>query len=291
MNEQARETSYGLSRGYYGHGVVKPPVWTWQVPLYFFVGGLAGMTAVVAFAAMLIGHASLATAGLWLAVVGAIAGAGLLTWDLGRPARFFVMLRILKLRSPMSIGSWLLSAFGAGAAATLLVVLIWGHGTAALILGAGAALLGSVVATYTGVLIGATVIPAWHRHRIALPITFGVSGLGASAALLEILGFRVITLHWIGLGAAAIETGLALWHEIRTHPVIDRPLRDGVSGGLLRFSGVMSALALILRITNLVLPAAVAFLIGALVRRYGWLQVGRASARDPSAAFAADRDS
>src|SRR3954470_22181461 len=34
--------------GYYGQPVVKPPVWTWQIPLYFFMGGLAGMSAVIA---------------------------------------------------------------------------------------------------------------------------------------------------------------------------------------------------------------------------------------------------
>src|SRR5438046_3341490 len=34
--------------GYYGEPVVRPPVWTWEIPVYFFVGGLAGMAAVIA---------------------------------------------------------------------------------------------------------------------------------------------------------------------------------------------------------------------------------------------------
>jgi formate-dependent nitrite reductase membrane component NrfD len=36
----------------------------------------------------------------------------LLIWDLGRPERFYNMLRILKLRSPMSTQSWSVFAFG-----------------------------------------------------------------------------------------------------------------------------------------------------------------------------------
>ena len=33
--------------GYYGLPQLKGPVWTWEVPAYFFVGGTAGAAAVV----------------------------------------------------------------------------------------------------------------------------------------------------------------------------------------------------------------------------------------------------
>jgi hypothetical protein len=33
--------------GYYGLPMLKPPVWTWEVPAYFFVGGAAGAAAVI----------------------------------------------------------------------------------------------------------------------------------------------------------------------------------------------------------------------------------------------------
>ena len=46
--------------GYYGQPVVKPPVWTWQVPLYFFFGGMAGMSAVIASGAIISHHVDLA---------------------------------------------------------------------------------------------------------------------------------------------------------------------------------------------------------------------------------------
>ncbi|HKF79476.1 MAG TPA: hypothetical protein VKB17_01470 [Thermoleophilaceae bacterium] len=29
-------------RSYYGQPVIKEPVWTWEIPCYFFAGGLAG---------------------------------------------------------------------------------------------------------------------------------------------------------------------------------------------------------------------------------------------------------
>src|SRR6266478_5745137 len=40
---------------YYDLPLLKPPVWTWEVPLYFFVGGAAGAAAVVGAAAQLAG--------------------------------------------------------------------------------------------------------------------------------------------------------------------------------------------------------------------------------------------
>ena len=40
--------------GYYGQPVVRPPVWTWEIPLYFFLGGMAGMSAVMASAAIIL---------------------------------------------------------------------------------------------------------------------------------------------------------------------------------------------------------------------------------------------
>ncbi|MGH9013614.1 MAG: NrfD/PsrC family molybdoenzyme membrane anchor subunit, partial [Acidimicrobiia bacterium] len=38
-------------RTYYDRPVLKEPVWTWEVPAYFFVGGLAAGSAMAAVAA------------------------------------------------------------------------------------------------------------------------------------------------------------------------------------------------------------------------------------------------
>jgi formate-dependent nitrite reductase membrane component NrfD len=269
--------------GYFGRSPLKPPPWTWEVPLYLFVGGLAGAAAVLAFAGRAGGAAPAAVrAALWLAAGGAALSAALLVSDLGRPARFLNMLRVLKWRSPMSVGVWLLAAFGAAAA----VALAAGQGGAASWVPlAAAALLGSVVATYTGVLLAVTVVPAWNAHASALPLHFGAAALGSAAAALELLGHRLDALHVLGIAAAAVETAVFVWLESRRGEPRDRALREGPSGLLVRASGALAGpVALVLRLAGLRAPAALAFLAGALAARFGWIAAGRASAEDPRAA-------
>src|ERR1700747_3503518 len=98
--------------GYYGQPVVKPPVWTWEIPVYLFVGGLAGMSAVIALAAAIFHHVDVARPAMWLAAIGAVLSPILLILDLGRPHLFINMLRVFKPQSAMSMGAWILAAFG-----------------------------------------------------------------------------------------------------------------------------------------------------------------------------------
>ena len=188
-----------IKPGYYGEPVVRPPVWTWEIPVYFFVGGLAGMAAVIALAGIIFHQRDLARAAMWLAAMGAIISPILLTMDLGRPRLFLNMLRIFKPQSPMSVGAWIPSVFGAGAVPGLIALELYAHHIfnggldqfmriiAALLIFA-AAFWGLWLATYTGVLIGATAIPAWFLHRVLLPIHFGTAALGSAAAALELIG-------------------------------------------------------------------------------------------------------
>jgi hypothetical protein len=109
--------------GYYGQPVLKPPVWTWQVPLYFFFGGIAGMSAAIASGAIIFHHVDLARAAMWIAAIaGAVLSPILLIMDLGRPHLFLNMLRVFKHRSAMSMGAWILSAFGACAVPGLIAL-------------------------------------------------------------------------------------------------------------------------------------------------------------------------
>ncbi|PYK35975.1 MAG: hypothetical protein DME54_02930, partial [Verrucomicrobia bacterium] len=152
------------------------------------------------------------------------------------------------------------------------------------------AFFGTLLATYTGVLIGATAIPAWFLHRVLLPIHFGVTGLGSAAALLELLGHRIAPLNAIGFLAAGIETALWIWLEINRHGAADRALHAGHSGWLIRGSEILSGpLALILRLANFVPLAGISFLLGALINRFGWISAGKVCARDPEAVFASQR--
>src|SRR3954447_10418488 len=97
--------------GYYGQPVVKPPVWTWEIPVYFFVGGLAGMSAVIAAGAAAFHHVEITRTAMWFAAIGAILSPILLILDLGRPRLFINMLRVFKPQSAMSMGAWILVAF------------------------------------------------------------------------------------------------------------------------------------------------------------------------------------
>ncbi|MEY2487770.1 MAG: hypothetical protein QOH39_3418 [Verrucomicrobiota bacterium] len=288
--------------GYYGQPVVKPPVWTWEIPLYFFMGGLAGMSAVIASGAVLFHHVDLARAALWVAAIaGAVLSPVLLIMDLGRPRLFLNMLRVFKHRSAMSMGAWILSLFGACAVPGLIALELHTHQIFAggldqlLRVAAGififsSSIFGTLLATYTGVLIGATAIPAWFLHRTLLPIHFGTAGLGSAAAVLELLGHRIPALNFLGFYAAAVESALLIWLSVDKHGMADRAIHEHGSGWLIRIGEVLNGpLAIVLRLFGLIPFAALSFLIGALVSRFGWIWVGKVSGSDPEAVFAAER--
>src|SRR5207249_6528205 len=211
------------------------------------------------------------------------------------------MLRVFKYKSPMSVGAWIVFAFGACVIPGLIALELgnrysFGGGTDqflkifAHLLVIGSAFWGILLATYTGVLLGATAIPASFLHRVLLPIHFGVTGLGSAAALLELLGHRIAPLGALGFLAAGIQTALWIWLEIDKHGAADRALREGSSGWLIRAGEIFSGpLALFLRLTNLVPLAGISFLLGALINRFGWISAGKVCARDPEAVFASQR--
>src|SRR5438128_8600698 len=180
--------------GYYGQPVVKSPVWTWEIPIYFFVGGLSGMSAVIASAAVLFHHVDLARTAMWLAAIGVILSSVLLIMDLGRPLLFINMLRAFKYQSAMSMGVWILSTFGACAVPGLIALELHAHQVfggridqllriAAGTLIFGSAFFGTLLATYTGVLIGATAVPAWFLHRVFVLFDFATAALASEAGL------------------------------------------------------------------------------------------------------------
>ena len=168
-------------RSYYGRPVIKEPVWKEpDVPAYLFFGGLAGASSVLGAAAQLTGHPGLARAAKVAALGGISVSTVALINDLGRPARFHHMLRVFKLSSPMSVGSWILSAYGPAAGAAALSDLTGILPAAGVAATAGAALLGPAVTTYTAVLLCDTAVPAWHEAHREMPYVF--AGSAASAA-------------------------------------------------------------------------------------------------------------
>lgn len=169
-----------MSTSYYGRPILKRPVWKWLIPAYFFTGGLAAGSSLLAFGARLTGRGRLARRARVTSVAAMTASAAFLIEDLGRPARFVNMLRVLRPTSPMSVGSWVLAAYGP--AVGLSAVRRDGVPVA----DATAAALAPVVATYTGVLLADTAVPAWREARRTLPVLFA-SGAAASAGGVGVL--------------------------------------------------------------------------------------------------------
>ena len=284
--------------GYYGIPLLKQPAWTWEIPLYFFVGGAAGASAVVGAIANYTGaDRRLVRDARWIAASGSILSPALLISDLGRPGRFLNMLRVFKPQSPMSVGVWTLLGFSSGAIATAFAGSLrerFGEMLPLRIMenaGEAASLLfGLPFSNYTGVLIGATAIPAWNENAGELPIHFGMSGLASSVALLELMGHRRSrALQMLGLGAAIFEVWEGWRLESRRRSALS-PLKHGLSGGITRTGGVLSGpVPLALRIASLMAGkhsesfrkwAAISALAGSLLTRIAWVHAGHVSAQD-----------
>nr|WP_284291104.1 NrfD/PsrC family molybdoenzyme membrane anchor subunit [Angustibacter aerolatus] len=99
-------------RSYYGRPILKEPTWEWDIPAYLFTGGLAAGSSLLAAGGDASGRHGLRRATRWTSLVAVSASAFFLVHDLGRPARFHHMLRVAKVTSPMSVGTWILTAFG-----------------------------------------------------------------------------------------------------------------------------------------------------------------------------------
>ncbi|HVH88749.1 MAG TPA: NrfD/PsrC family molybdoenzyme membrane anchor subunit [Terriglobales bacterium] len=285
---------------YNGNPVLKPPTWTWQVPLYFFVGGVAGTSSLIALIAHLYSNAGLLRAALWVGFAGALISPLLLIADLGKPARFLNMLRVFKLRSAMSVGAWTLVGFSGavGLATVCHEVILAGHGSPLLLLEwvseIIAAFTGLILASYASVLLGVSAIPVWSENRKLVPSVFLAGGLGSAAAVLELLGFLLAATQFIGIVASTVETVIAIVIELRGR-YVDRPLREGAVGWLVRAGGALAGpVSLLLRIfwthnPELRYLADLCFIAGALISRYAWIAAGRVSSRDPEALFEIQR--
>jgi len=101
---------------YYGRPVVKAAPWELDVPAYLFLGGVAAGSSLLAAGADVTDRPALRRTGRLGALVGLSLSMVALVHDLGRPSRFLNMLRVVKVTSPMSVGTWLLTAYGPFAA-------------------------------------------------------------------------------------------------------------------------------------------------------------------------------
>lgn len=216
--------------------IIKEPVWTPEIPSYFYVGGLAGASAAFALASDLNGEHAAARRAWLVAFGGSVLSPALLISDLGRPARFLNMLRMFKVTSPMSVGSWVLAGFGtATAPATAHAVLHGGLGRAGRGAQVASAVLGLPLAAYTAALVANTAVPVWHHARRELPFLFvfgGAASAGAMAAMLAPVEEAGAARRLAVLGAAGeLATKHLMEHRLRAEGV-GTPYEEGPAGAL-----------------------------------------------------------
>jgi formate-dependent nitrite reductase membrane component NrfD len=300
---------------YYGRPVVKKSVWTWMIPAYYYVGGATGGSAVLGAAATLMdrdGLPNIASHSRYIALVGAGISSVLLVADLGRPTRFLHMLRVFRPTSPMSMGSWILSAFGtfAGVAGMAEIAPFFLNEDLSRSLGLraisngfaiGSGLFGLGLAGYTGVLVGNTTVPVWQQARQYLPVLFLSSATASAASLFDLFEghnareHRVVRLFGIAGKIGELSAATAMERDLGTVPEVIRPLREGISGALWQTGKVLSAVSLGLALLprfggkapgrKTRLAIGVCGTLGALCVRFGVHYAGHGSARNPRATF------
>jgi formate-dependent nitrite reductase membrane component NrfD len=330
MNEAARDDRQGRNgrvetshhpetdpqredKNYYGIPPIKHAHWTWQIYVYFWVGGIGAGAHLASVVGMLLGWKDRAffRASRYTVLLALIVSPVLLIWDLGRPERFYNMMRILKLRSPMSLGTWALTLFGnfAGLVAARQAVEdgLLGRdnflaSAAKLIpdraLAVAALPFGLFVGAYTGLLVAATSVPMWARNWLLMGPTFLASGISNGLSMISFI------LHLGGWGekqtlgalrraermVLAIEAALIAASFLRMgrwgKPLFSKKLGPLFVVGTL-LGGIAAPLALLCgkesRKRGLLTSALV--LTGGFIFRYAIVVGGRHSADDPDAYF------
>ena len=272
---------------YYGRQIIKTPTWkTPDVPLYLFLGGMAGASAVLAEGAALQGNDRLEHAARWVAAAGAGAGTVALVHDLGRPERFLNMLRVLKPTSPLSVGSFVLAPFSALSSAAVASQVTGRLPLLGRLAGVGAAAFGPPLATYTAALLANTAVPAWHEAHRELPFVFAGSGATAAGGMAMLLTppSAAGPARRMAVAGAALE--LAASESIKRQGLVAEPYREGRPGRLMRVASRMTAGAAVLslvagrsRLASTLCGAT--FVTASVLTRFGVFEAGIASAKDP----------
>ncbi len=284
---------------YYGRQVVKPAPWKADIPAYIFLGGIAGGSSLIGAGGAVTGRPALRRTGRYAALAGVALGGLALVHDLGRPERALNMLRTVKLTSPMSVGSWILTAFGGFAGVSMLCEV--GRSlpdqrswlARALRAAEPPATIGSAafalpLASYTAVLLSDTATPTWRESYRGLPFVFVGSANAAAAglALITTPADQNRPARRLAAIGAGVELGAAEWMHHDMHPLVAEPLRQGRAGVMLRASRVLTtagALGATLLGRNRVGAgiSGAALIAGSALTRFGVFEAGLASARDP----------
>jgi hypothetical protein len=285
-------------RTYYDRPVLKAPTWRFYIPSYFFLGGTAAGSSLLAAGADAIGDTRLGRAARVTALAALGGGAVALVADLGRPERFHHMLRVFRPSSPMNMGSWLLAAYGpavgvaalsevSGRAPVLGKVATW-----------SAAALAPAIATYTGVLVADTAVPAWHGARKALPGLFAAGAAASAGGVAVAIVPDAAPARRLALGGVAAEVAMFSLLEKSLPDDVGAAYTEGRAGRLRRaamrlsLAGAgMCAAGSARRAPGRLLTrlGGVAIALGAATERFAVIDAGRASAKDPRATIGPQR--
>jgi len=284
---------------YYGRPIVKASPWENDIPAYLFLGGLAAGSSLLAAGADLSGRPALRRSGRLAAFAGITVSFAALVHDLGRPERFYNMLRVAKPTSPMSVGTWILTVYGplAGLAGAAELRHLLPHKLALVgrLLGLGArpaglvaAVIAPAVASYTAVLLTDTATPTWHDSRQHLPLVF----VGSASAAAGGLAMAVVPVEQAGparrlaVGGALLE--LAVEHKMeQAMGVTAEPLHLGRAGRLMTASkaltgaGAVGAALFGGRSRWAAALSGAALVAGSAATRFGVFEAGQESAKDP----------
>ncbi len=286
---------------YYGRPIVKSSPWEHDIPAYLFLGGVAAGSSLLSAGADLTDRPALRRTGRIGALVALSLSMAALVRDLGRPARFHHMLRVVKVTSPMSVGTWILTAYGpfAGLAAAAelrgLLPRRLRSGLVGRLLGVSgrpaglvAAAVAPAVASYTAVLLTDTATPTWHDAHEHLPFVFVGSACAASGGL-GLLGAPVTETgpaRRLAVGGALLELAVERRME-RAMGLTAEPLHHGHAGTLLRASKLLSvagatgAALLAGRSRTAAAASGLALMAGSACLRFGVFEAGQMSTKDP----------
>jgi formate-dependent nitrite reductase membrane component NrfD len=273
---------------YYGLPILNAPVWhTPQIPGYFFLGGLAGASSGLAAGAQLTGRPELATRTKVVAAGAIGLSAIALVRDLGRPERFYNMLRVFKPTSPMSVGSWLLAVYGPAAGVAAMTSVTRRLPRIGMLATAVAAGVGPAISTYTAALLADTAVPAWHEARRELPVVFaGSSALAAGGMGLVVApSGQAGAARRLAIIGAALEM-ISLTKMQQRLGSVGQPYAEGRAGGYMKAARALVAGGLVLatlgrRKRSVRACAGVALLSASACTRFGIFGAGRQSAADP----------
>jgi formate-dependent nitrite reductase membrane component NrfD len=283
--ESVPEASFA---SYYGRQILKDVEWKSDIPAYFFLGGLSAGASLLGAGADVTGRPSLRRT-MRMSALGSLGiGTYFLIHDLGRPSRFVNMLRVFRPTSPMNMGSWLLAAYGPMAGLAAVGDVIPALRPVSRLAGFAAAAMAPAIATYTAVLTSNTAVPAWHEAYPELPFVYAGSAASAAGGL----GMALSKLDEAGparrLAAGGMLTELAASQMMeRRLGLVGEPYRTGSARLMLRLSGALTGSGALVGLTvgrrsrGAAVVGGIALVVGSALSRFGIMDAGRQSVRDP----------